>query len=59
VLRNRSRLRARTPAGFVGDTGRAHGCRLHLEVWSTPDRRAGGAPLDPLRSLGRGDNRAG
>jgi murein DD-endopeptidase MepM/ murein hydrolase activator NlpD len=37
--------------GHVGDTGRAHGCHLHFEMWSAPGWYRGGAPFDPLPSL--------
>jgi murein DD-endopeptidase MepM/ murein hydrolase activator NlpD len=36
--------------GYVGDTGDAVGCHLHLEIWNGP-WHAGGAPMDPLPSL--------
>jgi murein DD-endopeptidase MepM/ murein hydrolase activator NlpD len=36
------------PIGFVGDTGRAHGCHLHMEVWKAPGWYSGGSPIDPL-----------
>lgn len=37
--------------GHVGDTGDAHGCHLHFELWSSPGWYQGGAPLDPLAEL--------
>ncbi len=37
--------------GFVGDTGRAHGCHLHFEVWKAPGWYSGGSPIDPLPLL--------
>ena len=37
--------------GAVGDTGDAHGCHLHFEMWSGPGWYTGGAPLDPLAFL--------
>jgi murein DD-endopeptidase MepM/ murein hydrolase activator NlpD len=37
--------------GFVGDTGRAHGCHVHFEVWPAPGWYSGGRPVDPLPSL--------
>jgi len=36
------------PIGFVGDTGRAFGCHLHMEVWKAPGWYSGGSPVDPL-----------
>jgi murein DD-endopeptidase MepM/ murein hydrolase activator NlpD len=36
------------PIGYVGDTGRAHGCHLHMEVWKSPGWYSGGSPVDPL-----------
>jgi hypothetical protein len=36
------------PIGFVGDTGRAYGCHLHMEVWKAPGWYSGGSPVDPL-----------
>jgi murein DD-endopeptidase MepM/ murein hydrolase activator NlpD len=37
--------------GYVGDTGRAHGCHLHFEMWSGPGWYSGGSPFDPLPNL--------
>ena len=37
--------------GFVGDTGDAHGCHLHFELWPAPGWYTGGRPVDPLPSL--------
>ena len=37
--------------GYVGDTGDAEGCHLHLELWSAPGWYTGGHPIDPLPSL--------
>jgi murein DD-endopeptidase MepM/ murein hydrolase activator NlpD len=39
------------PIGFVGDTGRAHGCHLHFEMWKGPGWYSGGQPFDPLPQL--------
>ena len=37
--------------GAVGDTGVAHGCHLHFELWSAPGWYTGGSPVDPLPAL--------
>jgi len=37
--------------GNVGDTGDAHGCHLHFELWSAPGWYTGGAAVDPLAFL--------
>jgi murein DD-endopeptidase MepM/ murein hydrolase activator NlpD len=39
------------PIGFVGDTGHADGCHLHLEVWKAPGWYSGGHAIDPLPLL--------
>lgn len=39
------------PIGFVGDTGRAHGCHLHFEMWKAPGWYSGGSAFDPLPQL--------
>jgi murein DD-endopeptidase MepM/ murein hydrolase activator NlpD len=41
--------------GRVGDTGNAHGCHLHFEVWGEPGWYDGGSPLDPLPLLQQWD----
>jgi murein DD-endopeptidase MepM/ murein hydrolase activator NlpD len=37
--------------GAVGETGNAHGCHLHFEMWGAPGWYQGGRPFDPLPSL--------
>jgi murein DD-endopeptidase MepM/ murein hydrolase activator NlpD len=39
------------PIGFLGDSGRAHGCHLHIELWKAPGWYSGGSPVDPLPLL--------
>jgi murein DD-endopeptidase MepM/ murein hydrolase activator NlpD len=46
------------PIGFVGDTGRAHGCHLHIELWKAPGWYSGGSPVDPLPHLLAWDKRS-
>lgn len=36
------------PIGAVGDSGRAQGCHLHFELWTSPGWYQGGEPVDPL-----------
>jgi murein DD-endopeptidase MepM/ murein hydrolase activator NlpD len=45
------RVRTGQPIGYVGDTGDASACHLHLELWTAPGWYHGGAPFDPLPSL--------
>jgi murein DD-endopeptidase MepM/ murein hydrolase activator NlpD len=37
--------------GAVGETGNAHGCHLHFEMWGAPGWYDGGRPFDPLPAL--------
>jgi murein DD-endopeptidase MepM/ murein hydrolase activator NlpD len=42
---------AGTPLGFVGDTGNADACHLHVELWTAPGWYTGGHPRDPKSDL--------
>ncbi|MDP2713016.1 MAG: M23 family metallopeptidase [Solirubrobacteraceae bacterium] len=50
-LRTGARVRTGQRIGAVGDTGHAHGCHLHFEMWSSPGWHSGGQPVDPLPFL--------
>jgi murein DD-endopeptidase MepM/ murein hydrolase activator NlpD len=41
--------------GYVGDTGDATACHLHLEIWTPPGWYNGGKPIDPLPLLKQWD----
>jgi murein DD-endopeptidase MepM/ murein hydrolase activator NlpD len=45
------RVRTGQPIGYVGDTGDASACHLHMELWTAPGWYHGGSPFDPLPSL--------
>jgi murein DD-endopeptidase MepM/ murein hydrolase activator NlpD len=51
LVNDGDRVRTGQRIGYVGDTGSADGCHLHLEMWSAPGWYAGGQPFDPLPSL--------
>jgi murein DD-endopeptidase MepM/ murein hydrolase activator NlpD len=45
------RVRTGQPIGYVGDTGSASACHLHIELWRAPGWYSGGSPFDPLAPL--------
>jgi murein DD-endopeptidase MepM/ murein hydrolase activator NlpD len=52
------RVRTGQLIGYVGDSGSASGCHLHLEMWRAPGWYSGGEPFDPLPSLLAWDKRS-
>ena len=46
-----SRVKTGEVIGYNSDTGRATGCHLHFELWSSPGWYEGGHVLDPTRPL--------
>ena len=55
LVRKGQQIFAGQRLGYVGDTGRADGCHLHLERWTAPGWYQGGHPFDPLPGLVRWD----
>jgi murein DD-endopeptidase MepM/ murein hydrolase activator NlpD len=45
------RVRTGQPIGYVGRTGDATACHLHIEMWTAPGWYDGGHAFDPLPSL--------
>jgi murein DD-endopeptidase MepM/ murein hydrolase activator NlpD len=50
AVQKKQRVTAGQFIGAVGDTGNAHGCHLHFEIWSGKWYR-GGTAIDPLSTL--------
>jgi murein DD-endopeptidase MepM/ murein hydrolase activator NlpD len=46
-----SRVKTGEVIGYESDTGRATGCHLHFELWSSPGWYEGGHVLDPTKPL--------
>ena len=51
LVKEGERVRTGQLIGYVGQTGAASGCHLHLEMWTGPGWYEGGIPIDPLPSL--------
>lgn len=51
LVRTGDRVYTGQRVGVVGETGRASGCHLHFELWTSPGWYAGGTAIDPLPSL--------
>jgi murein DD-endopeptidase MepM/ murein hydrolase activator NlpD len=45
------RVHTGQPIGYVGRTGDATACHLHIEMWTAPGWYDGGSPFDPLPAL--------
>jgi murein DD-endopeptidase MepM/ murein hydrolase activator NlpD len=55
MVKTSDRVYTGQPLGEVGESGNAHGCHLHFELWSAPGWYNGGRALDPLPELRRWD----
>jgi hypothetical protein len=51
LVKEGDRVRTGQLIGYVGDTGDASACHLHMELWTAPGWYSGGSPYDPLPSL--------
>ena len=51
LVKEGERVRTGQLLGYVGDTGDASACHLHMELWTAPGWYSGGRPYDPLPSL--------
>ncbi len=50
-----SRVHTGEVIGYESDTGRASGCHLHFELWSSPGWYEGGHVLNPTKPLKKWD----
>ena len=53
LVRKGERVRTGQRVGYVGDTGSASGCHLHIELWTSPGWYRGGRPFDSLPLMKR------